>query len=53
MRLRRSTRAVIVSAVAVIGVLATAGSAAAGPCYQVTVYDTSGNPRSVTVCPGD
>ena len=53
MRSRRGWKALLATAVAVVGLLATAGPASAGPCYQVTVYDASGNPRYVTVCPYD
>jgi hypothetical protein len=53
MRSRRGWKALLASAVTVVGLLAAAAPASAGPCYQVTVYDASGNPRYVTVCPYD
>ena len=46
-------RAAVAGAMTIAAVVGIATPASAGPCYLITIYDGSGNPKQVEVCPYD
>ena len=46
-------KAVLAGTVAIGGLVGSAAPVSAGPCYVVTIYDGSSNPKQIEICPGD
>lgn len=46
-------RAAFAGVMTIAGLVGSATPLSAGPCYVITIYDGSGNPKQVEVCPYD